>query len=184
MRGSRLPRQATQTTRPLGSGTIAASACSVRAAKSPPAPVDSSSVTVLTIRSPASGTPSSARAQAAMTMLATPPFMSHAPAPVEAAVADHGGERVGLRPVGERLDLDDVDVAVEQQRPPAAAAAEARDELRAALERELVGHHRVRPQRGRVGLVQLDLGAVGAQQGGEVLLQRALLRAAAPRPCG
>ena len=81
MRGSRLPRQATHTTRPLGSGTIAASACSVRAAKRPPAPVDSSSVTVLTMRSPASGTPSSASVQAAMTMLATPPFMSHAPRP-------------------------------------------------------------------------------------------------------
>ena len=38
-----------------------------------------------------------------------------------------------------------------------------------------VGHHRVRPQRGRVGLVQLDVGAVRAQQGGDVLLQRALL---------
>ena len=37
-----------------------------------------------------------------------------------------------LRPVGARLDVDDVDVAVEQQRATAAAAAEARDELRAA----------------------------------------------------
>ncbi len=81
MRGSRLPRHAIHTTRPLGSGTIAASASSRRAAKRPPAPVDSSSVTVLTIRSPASGTPSSASVQAATTMLATPPFMSQAPRP-------------------------------------------------------------------------------------------------------
>ena len=82
MRGSRLPRQATQTTRPLGSGhDRRVGLRAVRAAKRPPAPVDSSSVTVLTIRSPASGTPSSASVQAATTMLATPPFMSHAPRP-------------------------------------------------------------------------------------------------------
>jgi hypothetical protein len=65
----------------LGSGTIAASALSSRAAASPPAPVDSSSVTVLTRRSPASGVSSSARTSAAITMHATPPFMSHAPRP-------------------------------------------------------------------------------------------------------
>ena len=82
MRGSRLPRQATHTARPLGSGTIARvrlQQCARRT--SPPAPVDSSSVTVLTIRSPASGTPSSASVQAATTMHATPPFMSQAPRP-------------------------------------------------------------------------------------------------------
>ena len=97
------------------------------------------------------------------------------PTAVEQAVAELGGERVGQRPVRSRLDVDDVDVAVEQQRAPAAAAAEARDELRPALERELVGHHRVGSQRRRIRLVQNDLGAVGAQQRREVLLQRALL---------
>ncbi len=56
-------------------------------------------------------------------------------APVEQPVAHVGDERVGLRPVAARLGVDDVDVAVEQQRPPAAAAAEARDELRPAVER-------------------------------------------------
>ena len=81
MRGSRLPRHATQTASSVGSGTMAASACSRRAENRPPAPVASSSVTVLTIRSPVSGTPRSASVQAATTMLATPPFMSHVPRP-------------------------------------------------------------------------------------------------------
>ena len=84
-------------------------------------------------------------------------------------------ERIGLRPVAARLDVDDVDVPVEQQRATTATAGEARDELRAPVEGELLGHHRMRAQRGRIGLVQVDLGAVRAQQRGEVLLQRALL---------
>ena len=132
-------------------------------------------MTVLTIRSPASGTPSSASVAGGDDHARDAALHVAGAAAVEPAVAHHGGERVGLRPVGARLDVDDVDVAVEQQRAPAAAAAEARDELRAAVEREPVGHHRVRPQRGGVGLVQLDLGAVRAQQRGDVLLQRALL---------
>ena len=73
-------------------------------------------------------------------------------------------------------------MAVEQQRAAAAAAAEARDELRAPVERELVGHHRVGAERGCVRLVQDDVGAVRAQQAGQVLLQRALL--AGRRPGG
>ncbi len=78
---SREPRQATSTARSLGSVTMAASAWRVRAEASPPAPLDSSSVVVFTISSPASRTPSSASASAAETMQATPPFMSHAPRP-------------------------------------------------------------------------------------------------------
>ena len=92
-------------------------------------------------------------------------------------------ERVGLRPVAARLHVDDVDVTVEQQRATAAAAAEARDELRAAVERERVGHHRVGPQRGRIGLVQLDLGAVaraGARRGAPAARAPG---AAGRRPC-
>ena len=54
---------------------------SVRAIASPPAPVDSSSLTVFTIRSPASWMPSRASVSAANTIEATPPFMSHAPRP-------------------------------------------------------------------------------------------------------
>ena len=50
-------------------------------------------------------------------------------APVEQRVADLGDEGIALRPVGARLGVDDVDVSVEQQRAPAAAAAEARHEL-------------------------------------------------------
>ena len=96
-------------------------------------------------------------------------------AAVEPPVAHDRAERIGLRPVAPRLGGDNVDVPVEQQRASASAAAEARDELWAAVERELLGHHRVRPQRRRVRLVQLDLGAVAAQQRGEVVLERALL---------
>ena len=97
------------------------------------------------------------------------------PAAVEQALAQLGRERVGHRPVCARLDVDDVDVAVQQQRPPAAAPAEAPDELRAALERELGRHHGVRSQRLGVGLVKLHLGAVGFEQSRQVLLQRAFL---------
>jgi hypothetical protein len=43
-----------------------------------------------------------------------------------------------------RLDVDDIHVAVEQQ-CPAAATAEAPDELRPAVEREPLGHPLMRP---------------------------------------
>ena len=164
MRGSRLPRHATHTTRPLGSGTIAASACEqARGEEAAGAGrlllgdrVDDqvAGQRHAELRERAGGHD---HARDAALHVARP-------APVEPAVADHGGERIRLRPVAARLDVDDVDVAVEQQRAAAAAAAEARDELRAPVERELVGHHRVRAQRGRVGLVQDDVGAVRAQQ--------------------
>ena len=175
MRGSRLPRQATQTTRPLGSGTIAASACSVRAANSPPAPVDSSSVTVLTIRSPASVTPSSASVHAASTMHATPPFMSHAPRPYSRpsrSTAVNGSGCVqsarGSTSTTSTWPLSSSVLPPPLPRKRATSCGR-------PVNVEPVGHHRVRPQRLGIGLVQLDLGAVPAQERREVLLQRALL---------
>ncbi len=61
---------------------IAPSARSPDAATaSDPAAVDSSSVTVLTTRSPASGTSSARSTSVAISIAATPPFMSQAPRP-------------------------------------------------------------------------------------------------------
>ena len=106
MRGRRLPRQATQTSRPLGSGTIARVGLRACAhATSPPAPVDSSSVTVLTIRSPAQ--PHAERGQHARRRAPCRPRRPscrtrRGRAPRRRAT--HGRERVGLRPVGARLD--------------------------------------------------------------------------------
>ena len=73
--------QLAETSRPVGSVTTTPSAVSVLAMARPPAPVDSSSVTVLTVRSPASSIPSFASVSAAKVIAATPPFMSHAPRP-------------------------------------------------------------------------------------------------------
>ena len=76
------PRVPSQAVRPVGSGMMPPSARSPDAATaSEPAPVDSSSVTVLTIRSPASGMESARSTSVASSILATPPFMSHAPRP-------------------------------------------------------------------------------------------------------
>ena len=76
------PRQATHTSNAVGSGTMPASARTPwRTEARPPAPDDSSSVIVFTIRSPASRTPSRCSTSAANTMQATPPFMSQAPRP-------------------------------------------------------------------------------------------------------
>ena len=147
IRGSRLPRQAIQTSKPLGSGTIAPSARSACAIASPPAPVDSSSVTVFTIRSPCSGTPSDASTSAASTMQATPPFMSQVPRPCTAPSATTASNG-SCAPAVARLDRDHVDVAVEEQRATAAAAGEPRRQLRPAGEREAVRHHRVPGERG------------------------------------
>ena len=137
MRGSRLPRQATHTARPLGSGTMAASACSSARGEQPARAGrlllgDRVDDQVAGERNAELGQ------RAGRDDHARDPALHVArPAAVEQAVAQLGRERIGHRPVRARLDVDDVDVAVEQQRPPAAAAAEARDELRAALEREL-----------------------------------------------
>jgi hypothetical protein len=80
--GMRLPRQDVQTSNPDGSVTMPASARTPWAtAASPPAPVDSSSVTVQTSKSPASRTPSAASTSAANVIAAMPPFMSHEPRP-------------------------------------------------------------------------------------------------------
>ena len=76
-----VPRQATQTSKDVGSVTMPASARTPWAtAAIPPAPEDSSSVTVQTSSSPASRSrpPSTS---AASTIAATPPFMSQAPRP-------------------------------------------------------------------------------------------------------
>ena len=66
-------------------------------------------------------------------MQATPPFMSHEPRPCTRPSATTRRERV-VRPALARLDRDDVDVPVEEQRPAAARAGEARRELRTARE--------------------------------------------------
>ena len=82
MTGVSEPRAPSQAVRLVGSGMMPPSALMPRATEaSEPAAVDSSSVTVLTTRSPASGTSSSRRVSVAKTIAATPPFMSHAPRP-------------------------------------------------------------------------------------------------------
>ncbi len=82
MTGVSEPRHATHTSNAVGSVTMPASARTPwRTAAMPPAPEDSSSVTVQTTTSPASRTPRPASTSAAKTMQPTPPFMSHAPRP-------------------------------------------------------------------------------------------------------
>ena len=76
------PRQATHTSKPVASVTMPASASIPRATIAElPAPDDSSSVFVATIRSPARSTPLSASTSAASVIAAMPPFMSHEPRP-------------------------------------------------------------------------------------------------------
>ena len=102
--------------------TIAKSAATPwRAQARPPTPLDSSSVFVHTIRSPASP-PAAATASAATTIAAIPPFMSHAPRPTTRPSRDLRVERV-LLPAVLAPRGHDVDVAVEQQRRAAARAA-------------------------------------------------------------
>ena len=157
------PRQATQVRKSVGSVTIPASARSPRRTSAvPPAPEDSSSVLVATIRSPASVMP------AARDGLGGERHRRHAAlhvagaAPVEPAVADLGGERVA-GPLGLGLARDDVDVAVEQQAAAAAGAAQRRDELGAPGEVQPLGHQRRARQLAGVGLEQVDLRARRAQ---------------------
>ena len=181
MRGSRLPRQATHTTRPLGSGTIAASAVSVRAANSPPAPVDSSSVTVLTIRSPASGDAQLGERAGRHHHARDAALHVARAAAVEAAVADDRGERVGLRPVARgSASTTSTWPLSSSVRPPPLPRKRATSCGRPSNVSPS-GTIGMRPQRAGVGLVELDLGAVGTQQRRQMFLQRALL---APRGAG
>ena len=163
-RPSSRPSRGTQARPPgcCGSGTIAKSAATPwRAQARPPTPLDSSSVFVHTIRSPARP-PAAATASAATTIAAIPPFMSHAPRPTTRPSRTCGVERIVL-PAVLAPRRDDVDVAVEQQRPAAARAAEARRELRPPREAD--------PARGRERMAgdvlgrrlpHVDLGAGGA----------------------
>jgi hypothetical protein len=66
-------------------------------------------------------------------------------------------------------------VPVEQQAPACAGPAQGGDELRATGEVQPLGHERRPRHRRRVGLEQVDLGAVGQQALGEILLERRLL---------
>ena len=93
---------------------------------------------------------------------------------MHAPVGDDGGERV-VRPALARLDRDDVDVPVEEQRPAAAGTREAGGQLRTAREAESHGHHRVSAERGDVGLPDAHVGAGALQALGEIGLQRSLL---------
>ena len=130
----------------------------VRAVTSPPAPVDSSSVTVLTTRSPASPRLVSASDSAAITMAATPPFMSHAPRPADMAVADDALEGV------DRATRSGVPRRRRQRDRSAAASGHhrcRRNVRRAAVcraKREGVRHHGMAVERRRIRLGELDRG--------------------------
>ncbi len=91
-------------------------------------------------------------------------------AAVDAPVLDDRGERV-VRPALARLDRDDVDVAVQEERPAAAGAREARDELRATREREPLRDHRMRRERRDVRFPGLHGRAGLLEPRGEVALQ-------------
>ena len=98
------------------------------------------------------------------------PALHVARAAADQAVALDAGAELLRRPG------HDVDVAVEQQRAAAARAAEARRELRAALEADAVrGRERVAGDVLARGLPDLDLGARRAQPLGQVGLQLGLL---------
>ena len=133
-----------------------------RTAARPPAPDDSSSVTVFTIRSPRQphseprqhlGGEHHARDAALHVARA---------AAIEVAVAHLGP--VGIaRPAVARLRGDDVDMAVQEQAAPAARAGEPRRQLRAPVEPQ-AGRHLPRPgDVGGVGLPDVHGGARGAQ---------------------
>jgi hypothetical protein len=95
------------------------------------------------------------------------------PAAPQGAAPFDDGERVAL-PVLARLRGDGVDVTVQQQRATPALAGQTRGELRAALEVEVVGHESI-ARAGRRRLPDVDLGADGAQAGGQGLLQARFL---------
>ena len=136
----------------------------------PPAPVVSSSLTVLTSRSPRRPTPSSGQCLRGKRHRRDAALHVAGAAAVDRPVAHLAAERVA-RPVLARLDRDDVDVAVQQQRRAAARAGESREQLRPPRERETVGDEGVTGQRAGVGLLELHVGAVPAQPGGQVALQ-------------
>ena len=139
----------------------------------PPAPVDSSSVIVLTSRSPAR------RTSEARERLGGQHHGRHAAlhvaraAAVEHPVAHDRRVRV-VRPALLRLARDDVDVAVEQQAATAAGAGEAREQLRPAVEVELERHLAPAHVLGRAA-PRVDRRAGGRQPLGEMRLQRGLV---------
>ena len=172
--GSRLPRQAIQTSRSPGSGTIAPSARSSRAIARPPGARRlllrdrvHDQVALEADAEPGEHLGGERHARDAALHVARP-------AAVHATVRDDGRERV-VRPALARLDRDDVDVAVEQQRTPSTGAREARSQLRTALEGEAVGHHRMAGERRDVGLPDAHVGARALEALCEVALQRELL---------
>jgi hypothetical protein len=75
-------------------------------------------------------------------------------------------------------------VPVEQQRLPAAVAAQPRRQLRAAREADALHRQRMARDVGGVGLPEVDLGAVRAEALGEQGLERGLVarRIVGPRP--
>jgi len=96
------------------------------------------------------------------------------PSPVDAAVGDDRGERI-VRPALDRARRDDVDVAVQEQRPAAAASREPRGELGPPLEREAVRDHPVARDELRLGLEDGNLRSNCAEPVAEVGLERRLL---------
>ena len=116
-------------------------------------------------------------------MQATPPFMSQAPRPCTVPSATTAAKgRCSQRST--RLDVDDVDMPVEEQDAAAAAAREARDELRAPRKGEARRHHRVSGEQPRIGLGNVDRGAGASQPLGEEGLQRRLLARGRARDVG
>ena len=141
----------------------------------PPAPDDSSSVFVATIRSPASSTPSACEHLRGEHHRRDPALHVAGAAPVELPVAHLGGERVA-RPAVARLDRDDVDVPVEDERPAAACAAPPRDELRPCRRSRGPAARAASPASAAASGSQRSISApVARSRVGEVLLQRRLL---------
>ncbi len=103
-------------------------------------------------------------------------------AAVEVAVADLGAPRIA-RPAVDRRGRDDVDVAVQHQRPAAAGAGERRGELRPAGELEAGVDLARAGDVGRLRLPDVDGRAARGEAVAEVALQVGLLARRVARRC-
>ena len=178
------PRQATHTSNAVGSGTMPASARTPwRTAARPPAPDDSSSVIVFTIRSPLQPHPEPVQ------HLGREHHAGHAAlhvagaAPVQVAVAHLGPVRVA-RPAVARLRRDDVDVAVQEQAAAAARPGEPGGQLRAPVEAESRRHLARAGDVGGGRLPDVHGGAGRGQALPEIGLQVGLLAGRVARRAG
>ncbi len=170
-----MPRHEIQTSKFVGSVTMAASAATpCRTSARPPAPDDSSSVFVVTSEVAGERDLQLGERLRGDHHRGDPALHVAGAAAVDVPVSDLGLERVA-RPLVDRLGRDRVDVAVEEQAPPGSSAGEASDELGPALEAHPRRVERLALELRRVGLEELDLCAGAAQPLPEMLLQAALL---------